>query len=90
MITPGLRKISAEEFMKLFNKATAVDYAGQYMTIQDDDDDFIFLPNYDEGEIVKFEKDIIALGVWVNSFGDLFRFDTNECEWFGMLSSIRA
>ena len=89
MITPDIHKISGEEFMKLFNKATAVDYAGQYMSVQDDEDDFIFLPNYDEGEEVSFSRDIVDLGVWVNSYGDVFRFDTDECEWFGLLATIR-
>lgn len=90
MNTPDLRKISGEEFMKLYNKSTAVDYAGEYKSIQDDDDEFIFLPNYEEGEEISFSKDIANLGVWVNNFGDCFRFDTDECEWFGLLATVRA
>ena len=81
-------KITAEQFLELYTKATTVDYAGEYMTIQDDEEQFIFLPNWDGGSEVTFPKDIIKNGVFVNFFNDMFRFDSEDCEWFGMLMGI--
>lgn len=83
-----MKTITKEEFLAIFNKATAVDYAGEYMSIQDDDDDFIFLPNWDGGEEVRFSKEVLNDGVEVNGFGDLFRFKVDECEQFGLLSQL--
>ena len=85
----GVQKISGEAFMKLFKDAAAVDYAGAYMTVQDDDEKFIFLPNVDGEESIEFDLSIVERGVYVNRFGDYFRFDTDECEWFGLLSIIK-
>ena len=84
-----VRKISGEDFMKLFKNAAAVDYAGAYMSVQEDDEKFIFLPNVDYEESIEFDLDIVEQGVDVNRFGDWFRFDTDECEWFGLLSVIK-
>lgn len=83
-----VQKISGEVFMKLFENATAVDYAGAYMSVQEDDEQFIFLPNVDYEEPIEFDLDIVERGVYVNRFGNSFRFDTDECEWFGLLSTI--
>lgn len=83
-----IQKISGEAFMKLFKNATAVDYAGTYMSVRDDEK-FIFLPNVDYEESIEFDFDIVERGVFVNHFGDCFRFDTDECEWFGLLSTIK-
>lgn len=83
------RKISGETFMELFNNAVAVDYAGAYMTVQYDEKKFIFLPNVDYKKAIEFNLDVIERGVYVNNFGDCFRFDTDECEWFGLLSQIK-
>ena len=84
-----VRKISGEDFMKLFKNATAVDYAGAYLSVLDDDEQFIFVPNVDYEEPIEFDLDIVERGVDVNRFGDCFRFDTDECEWFGLLSVIQ-
>ena len=84
-----VQKISGEDFMKLFKNATAVDYAGAYMSVQEDDDSFIFLPNVEDEETIEFDLDIVERGVYVNRFGNCFRFDTDECEWFGLLSTIK-
>ena len=84
-----VQKISGEDFMKLFENAAAVDYAGAYMTVQDDDEKFIFLPNGNYDKNVEFDLSIVERGVYVNRFGDYFRFDTDECEWFGLLSVIK-
>jgi hypothetical protein len=84
-----VQKISGEDFMKLFKNATAVDYAGAYMSVQEDDEQFIFLPNVDYEEPIEFDLDIIKRGVYVNRFGDCFRFDTDKCDWFGLLSTIK-
>lgn len=84
------RFISAEKFMELFRKATAVDYEGFYMTIQDDDDEFIFLHNGNREDNVSFPKSIIEGGVFVNKFNDMFRFNDENCEWFGMLSQMKV
>ena len=81
-------KITAEQFLELYNKATAVDYAGEYMTIQDDEEQFIFLPNWDGGSEVTFPKDIIKSGVFVNAYNDMFRFDNEDAEWFGLLQTL--
>ena len=81
-------KITAEQFLELFNKAAAVDYAGEYMTIQDDEKEFIFLPNWDGGSEVTFPKDIIKNGVFVNAYNDMFRFDSEDAEWFGLLQTL--
>lgn len=81
-------KITGQQFMMLFNKATAVDYAGMYMSIQDDDEKFIFLPICSGESKISFNKEIVKCGVFVNRFRDMFRFDTEECEWFGLLSQI--
>ena len=81
-------KITAEQFLELFNKAAAVDYAGEYMTIQDDEKEFIFLPNWDGGSEVTFPKDIIKNGVFVNAYNDMFRFDNEDAEWFGLLQTL--
>ena len=89
MFMNGVQKISGEAFMKLFKDAAAVDYAGAYMTVQDDDEKFIFLPNGNYDKTIKFDLDIVERGVYVNRFGDYFRFDTDECEWFGLLSIIK-
>lgn len=83
-----MKIITKEEFLAIFNKATAVDYAGEYMSIQDDDDDIIFLPNWEGGEEVCFSKEVLNDGVEVNDFGDLFRFKVDECEQFGLLSQL--
>ena len=84
-----VRKISGEDFMKLFKNAAAVDYAGAYMSVQEGDEQFIFLPNVDYEEPIEFDLDIVERGVYVKRFGDCFRFDTDECEWFGLLSVIK-
>lgn len=84
------RLISAEKFMELFNKAIAVDYEGFYMTIQDDDDEFIFLHNGNREDNVSFPKSVIEGGVFVNKFNDMFRFNDENCEWFSMLSQVKA
>lgn len=84
-----VQKISGEDFMKLFKNATAVDYAGAYMSVQDDEEKFIFLPNADYEGPIEFDLDIVKRGVYVNRFGDCFRFDIDECEWFGLLSTIK-
>jgi hypothetical protein len=81
-------KITAEQFLDLFSKATAVDYAGEYMTIQDDEEEFIFLPNWDGGSEITFPKDIIKNGVFVNAYNDMFRFDSEDAEWFGLLQTL--
>lgn len=83
-----VQKISGETFMKLFNNAAAVDYAGAYMSVQEDEEKFIFLPNVDYEGPIEFDLSIVDRGVYVNRFGDCFRFDTDECEWFGLLSKI--
>lgn len=83
-------KITSDQFMSLFNDAVAVDYAGMYMTVQDDEYKFIFLPNCEGVETVEFDKSVINGGVFVNRFGDAFRFDTEECEWFCLLSLIKT
>ena len=85
----GVQKISGEAFMKLFKDATAVDYDGTYMSVQDDDDELIFLPNVEDEEPIEFDLDIVERGVYVNRFGNCFRFDTDECEWFSLLSVIK-
>lgn len=84
-----VQKISGEAFMELFKNVAAVDYAGAYMTVQDDDKKFIFLPNVDYEGPIEFDLSIVEKGVYVNRFGDHFRFDTDECEWFGLLSIIK-
>ena len=84
-----VQKISGEDFMKLFKNAVTVDYAGAYMSVQEDDEKFIFLPNVDYEGPIEFDLDIVERGVYVNRFGDYFRFDTDECEWFGLLSVIK-
>ena len=84
-----VQKISGEDFMKLFKDATAVDYAGAYMSVQEDDEKFIFLPNVEDEEAIEFDLDIVERGVYVNRFGNCFRFDTDECDWFGLLSTIK-
>ena len=84
-----VQKISGEAFMKLFKDATAVDYAGVYMSVQDDDGELIFLPNVEDEEPIEFDLDIVERGVYVNRFGNCFRFDTDECEWFSLLSVIK-
>ena len=89
IIMNDVQKISGEDFMKLFKNAAAVDYAGAYMSVQEDDEKFIFLPNVDYEEPIEFDLDIVERGVYVNRFGDSFRFDTDECEWFGLLSVIK-
>lgn len=80
------RKITAEQFMKIYNKAAIIDYAGAYMTIQDDDEDFVFLPNCEGESELLFPKSIIDNGVFVNRFNDMFCFDSAEhdCEWFAL------
>jgi hypothetical protein len=83
-------KITSDQFMSLFDNAVAVDYAGMYMTVQDDEDKFIFLPNCGGVEKVEFDKSVINSGVFVNRFGDAFRFDIEECEWFSLLSLIKT
>ena len=89
IIMNDVQKISGEDFMKLFKNAAAVDYAGAYMSVQDDDEKFIFLPNVDYEGPVEFDLSIVERGVYVNRFGDCFRFDTDECERFGLLSTIK-
>ena len=89
IIMNDVQKISGEDFMNLFKNATAVDYAGAYMSVQEDDEKFIFLPNVDYEGPIEFDLDIVERGVYVNRFGDCFRFDTDECEWFGLLSVIK-
>lgn len=81
--------ISSDKFMELFNKATAVDYEGYYMSIQDDEDEFIFLHNGNREDNVSFPKSIIKDGVFVNKFNDMFRFNDDKCEWFGLLGAIK-
>ena len=84
-----VQKISGEDFMKLFKNVTAVDYDGAYMSVQEDDEKFIFLPNVEDEEPIEFDLDIVERGVYVNHFGNCFRFDTDECEWFSLLSVIK-
>ena len=62
---------------------------GTYQTLSDDEKKFIFLPNVDYKKAIEFNLDVIERGVYVNNFGDCFRFDTDECEWFGLLSQIK-
>lgn len=89
MFMNDVQKISGEAFMELFKNAVAVDYAGAYMSVQEDDEKFIFLPNVDYEGPIEFDLSIVERGVYVNRFGDCFRFDTDECEWFGLLSTIK-
>lgn len=86
----NVQKISGEAFMELFKDASAVDYAGQYMSVQDDDEEIIFVPNVEDEESIEFNLSIIERGVYVSRFGNCFRFDTDECEWFSMLSTIKS
>ena len=60
------------------------------MTIQDDDDKFIFLHNGNREDNVLFPKSIIEGGVLVNKFNDMFRFNDENCEWFSLLGQIKA
>ena len=85
----GVQKISGDDFMKLFKNATAVDYDGAYMSVQEDDEKFIFLPNVEDEEPIEFDLDIVERGVYINRFGNCFRFDTDACEWFSLLSVIK-
>lgn len=80
-----MRRIGADEFMRLFNKATAIDYAGNYMSIQDDENDFVFLPNIDGAEEIRFNKSIINSGVYAADGLTMFYFDSPDCEMFSLL-----
>ena len=84
-----VQKITGEDFMKLFKNATAVNYDGVYMSVEEDDEKFIFLSNVEDEELVEFNLDIVERGVYVNRFGNCFRFDTDKCEWFSLLSEIK-
>lgn len=80
--------ITKEKFMELYQQATAVDYAGEYMSIMDDAKFFIFIANHSRD--VRFPLSVVDGGVEVNRFGDMFRFKTDSCEWFGLLSAIKV
>lgn len=81
-------RISADKFMWLFNKATAIDYAGEYMSIQDDENDFVFLPNIDGAEEIRFNKSIINCGVYATDGLTMFCFDSPDCEMFSLLTPV--
>ena len=82
--------ITKEKFMKLYEQASAVDYAGEYMSIMDDAKFFVFLSNCSKSRDVRFPLSVADGGVEVNRFGDMFRFKTDDCEWFGLLSTIKV
>ena len=80
--------ITKEKFMELYEQATAVDYAGEYMSVMYDEKFFVFIASHSRD--VRFPLSAADCGVEVNRFGDMFRFKTDECEWFGLLSAIKV
>jgi hypothetical protein len=83
-------KISKEDFLELYNKATVVDYDGKFMVIEKNNKGFYWIYSYNDDENIFFDYSILDKEIEVSYLKDRFRFNDNNCKWFGLLAELKV